>query len=153
MVLEKISSVVKGFASKVLAIDDTSLPREQIKFLKEFGASYKFALNTENIAEMFEVLRQKHLVDSIIVTERDGSIIATTEQNGLQAAITGTALFNYVNSELARTETVLIKCSGEWFMVFCFSEKIFVVKAAASLSNIELKALAKEINLFLSRQC
>jgi len=149
MAFQKIASVFRGFASRVLAIDDTELPRGQIKIIREMLCNHNLELNGNSLAEILVKLRQKHLVDSIIVTKRDGAVVATTEQNGLKAAITGTALFNYVSSELVTPETVLIKSDGDWFMVFLFSEKIFVVKASASLSTTELKALAKELDSFL----
>ncbi len=149
MAFQKLSSIVKGFASRVLAIDDTALPKSHLTAIREMLCSNGFEFNGKNLGEILVGLRQKHVVESIIVTKRDGSVIATTEENGLKEAITGTALFNYVSSELMTPETVLIKSNGEWFMVFPFSEKIFVVKASASLSTIELKAIAKELDSFL----
>ena len=149
MPLQKISKLVRGFASKVLAIDDTAQPEEHIKLIKELLGNHSFDCNGNSITDIILMLRRKHLVDSIIVTKRDGSVLASTEQNGLKAAITGTALFNYVSSELVKAETVLVKSDNDWFMVFPFNEKIFMVKASASLSVTELKCLAKELDSFL----
>ncbi len=151
MVFGKISSVFKGFASKVLAIDNTSAPTEQILALRQMFPKSKFDFSTEDFTELLSVMKRKHLVDSIIITKKDGTIVASSEKNGLKAAITGTALFNYVSSELSKTETVLIKSDGEWFMVFSFNNRVFVVKAQANLSTIELRALAKEIDTRLKK--
>lgn len=149
MPLKKISEAARAFATKVLAIDNTAQPKEHIRAIRELLCKNGVELNGDSLPEVLSKLKQKHLVDSVIVTKRDGSILATTEQNGIKQAITGTALFNYVSSELEKTESVLIKSNGDWFMVFPFGEKIFVVKAAASLSTVELKALAKELDNFL----
>lgn len=151
MLFSRLSSLFRGFASRVLAIDNTALPKDQIRVLREILSGHDFELRAQNIFELLIALKRKHLVDSIIVTKRDGSVIASTEHNGFKEAITGTALFNYVSSELSRTENILIKSGGEWFIVFPFNEKIFVVKASSSLSTIELKALAKELEVLLKK--
>lgn len=148
--LSGISRIVRGIASRVLAIDDTVFPKSQVSMLQEIFSRHNFDLDFDDFSELLLALKHKHLVDSIIVTKRDGTVVASSEQNGLKTAITGTALFNYVNSELAKTETILIKSNGDWFMVFPFREKVFVVKASASLSVTELRALAKELDCFLS---
>ena len=145
-----LGNFLKSFASKLLAVDNTSQSKEQVRLLKDVLSKYRFEVDAEDFSSLLSSLKKKHLVDSVIITKRDGTVIASSEQNGLKTAITGTALYNYVNSELAKTETILIKSGNDWFMVFPFNSRVFVVKAAASLSNIELKALAEELDLYLN---
>jgi hypothetical protein len=151
MVFSKLSGAFRGFASKVLAMDTTATPRDQMVILREMLSNYRFDLDSKDLLDTLESLKKKHLVDSIIVTQKDGSIVATSEKNGLKTAITGTALFNYVNSELTKTESILIKSDGAWFMVFPFKENVFVVKASAHLNTIELRALAVELDGLLKK--
>lgn len=141
----------KAMASVVLDIDDTSVPQEQVKMISDLFANYGFSFNSKNLRDLMKTLKRKHLVDLIIVAKTDGSIIASSEGNGLHEAITGTALFNYVSSELPKSKTLLVKQENSWFMVLHFNEKIFIIKAAASLSTIELHALAKEMELLMKK--
>jgi hypothetical protein len=53
---------------------------------------------------------------------------------------------------MPKSETVLIKNNNDWSMLFAFGGKIYVIKAPASLSTIELKAISKEIEKFLEKK-
>jgi hypothetical protein len=92
------------------------------------------------------VLKRKHLVDSFLVTNLDGSIVVSTEGDGHTEGIMGTAMLSYIKSEMPDSESVLIKRQGHWFMLFPLNKKVFIVKAGSELSNIELKALAFELD-------
>jgi hypothetical protein len=81
-----------------------------------------------------------------LVTNLDGSIVVSSEGNGHTEGIVGTAMLSYIKSELPDSESVLIKRNGHWFMMFPLNKKVFIVKAGSELSNIELKALAFELD-------
>ena len=66
-------------------------------------------------------------------------IASTANGNGLKEAITGTAMFNYIKSEIPKSETVLVK-SNEWYMLMPYKNKVFIVRAPASLSTVEFGA-------------
>lgn len=136
--------MLRGFAGKVLA-DDTSQPLSQIDFLRDFLSRHKYVF-TSDFEENLMVLKRKHLVDSFLVTNLDGSIVVSTEGDGHTEGIMGTAMLSYIKSEMPDSESVLIKRQGHWFMLFPLNKKVFIVKAGSELSNIELKALAFELD-------
>lgn len=130
----------------ILDIDDTVIPMEQFKIISDLFSRHNFNFSSKNFKEAMFLLKRKHVVDSVIVAKKDGTIVASSEGNGLHEAITGTALFNYVCSEFPESKNVLVKSGNSWFMVFPFGEKLFIVKATAHLSTIELRALAREFD-------
>ena len=125
--------------------DSTSKPISQIEFLKDFLSRHKYVF-TQDFEENLVVLKRKHLVDSFLVTNLDGSIIVSSDGNGHTDGIMGTAMLSYIKSELPDSESVLIKRNGSWFMLFPLNKKVFIVRAGSELTNIELKALAFELD-------
>jgi hypothetical protein len=147
----KARLALKDFSEKLLDIDNTRVPIDQMNALYDYLTKYKHSTETEDIKELMIFLRKKHLVDSICVAETNGSIIASSNGDSLNEAVTGAALYNYVNSEVPKSEAILIK-SGSWYMLFPYKKKVFIVKAGADLSPIELKAMAKEVENFLEKR-
>jgi hypothetical protein len=120
----------------------------QLTFLKDFLAKHKYVFSN-NFYENLEILKKKHLVESFIVTNFDGSIIAKSDDSLNEHAIIGTAMLSYIKSELPTTETVLLKKDDGWFMLFTLDKKVFIVNAGSELSNIELKALAFDLSILV----
>ena len=140
----------RNFAERVLGLDNTELPEKQLHAICEILSKHNFNTNTNDLKRFLKVLKKKHLVDLICVARRNGSVIASTSNgNGLKEAITGTAMFNYIKSEMPESETVLVK-SNEWYMLMPYKNKVFIVRAPASLSTVEFNALAKEVEEKLS---
>jgi hypothetical protein len=138
----------KKVSNRILGIDDTSMAFDQVSAIADMFAHLNFDIETDDLKELVKLLKKKHLVDSIVVTKKNGSVIASTNGQGMKEAITGTALFNYISSEIPRSQSVLIKCD-DWYMIFPFKERMYIVRAGANLSTIELRALAKEIEEFI----
>jgi len=136
--------VLRKFALHVLD-DGTRRPSSQLDFFKDFLSKHKYVF-TQDFEENLKVLKRKHLVDSFLVTNLDGSIVVSSEGNGHTEGIMGTAMLSYIKSELPDSESVLIKRNDCWFMLFPLNKKVFIVKAGAELSNIELRALAFELD-------
>jgi hypothetical protein len=143
-----VFKILKNFARGVLD-DDTSSPIVQIEFLKDFLSKHKYVYS-QNFEENLSILKKKHLVDSFLVTNLDGSIVVSSEGNGHTDGIMGTAMLSYIKSELPDSESVLIKRNDGWFMLFSLNKKVFIVKAGSELSNIELRALSIELESLLS---
>lgn len=143
-----VFKILKNFARGVLD-DDTSSPIIQIEFLKDFLSKHKYVYS-QNFEENLSILKKKHLVDSFLVTNLDGSIVVSSEGNGHTDGIMGTAMLSYIKSELPDSESVLIKRNDGWFMLFSLNKKVFIVKAGSELSNIELRALSIELESLLS---
>ena len=145
-IISKARVILRDFAHKVLDIDDTKLPEGKIRLLKDHMAKYKQQMKeAASLREMVNFLKRKHLVDSICVSEADGSTVISSNGNDLSEAVTATALFNYISSEVPSSEAVMIKANGEWFMLMQSEKKVYAVKAPASLTTIELKALARDV--------
>jgi hypothetical protein len=139
-----IKGFLRGFANKVFD-DQTSKPVSQIEFLKDFLSKHKYVFSND-FEENLNVLKRKHLVDSFLVTNLDGSVVVSSEGNGHTDGIMGTAMLSYIKSEMPDSESVLIKRNGHWFMLFPLNKKVFIVKAGSELTNLELKALAFELD-------
>ncbi len=139
-----IRGMLRFIAGKVLD-DGTKRPTSQIEFLKDFLSKHKYVYS-QDFEENLLILKRKHLVDSFLVTNMDGSIVVSSEGNGHSEGIIGTAMLSYIKSELPDSESVLIKREGHWFMLFPSNKKVFIVKAGSELSNIELRALSMELD-------
>ncbi|MFH1240598.1 MAG: hypothetical protein V1672_05280 [Candidatus Diapherotrites archaeon] len=144
-----IAGLFKGFAAKIIDVDDTARPEEQLELLADFLKKYDFELHSKETAQIVPILKKKHLVDSILVTNRDGSVVVSSEGNGMREAILGTSLFNYIKSELPKSEGVLIKNKDDWFMLMPHNNLVYIIKSSSDLSTIELKALARELEKYL----
>ncbi len=152
-IISKARVILRDFAHKVLDIDDTKLPEGQIRLLKDHMAKYKLQMKeSASLKEMVNFLKRKHLVDSICVSEADGSTVISSNGNDLSEAVTATALFNYISSEVPSSEAVMIKANGGWFMLIQSEKKIYAVKAPASLTTVELKALARAVEKALKNK-
>jgi len=143
--LESARLALKKIAYKILDVDDTVKPEAHLKLFEDYLHKFDFDTNTNDIMKLLEVLKKKHLVDEIIVTTLNGSSIASTNGNGVSEAVAGAALYNYIKSEIPKSDSILIKSDG-WYMLFPLNNKLYIVKASASLTNVELQALAKELN-------
>ena len=148
----KAKSVLLGFAQKVLDVEQENASYYPKNTFDEYLSRFDF--DTSKVGEVPELLRllqKKHLVDSICVASSNGSLVASSNGDDFTQALTGTALFNYVQSELPKSEALLVKSNG-WYMVFPFRKKIFIIRAFDSLSTLEMKAIANEIEGFLSKK-
>src|SRR3989338_8836444 len=151
--LNSARRLLKRLAERVLDIDDTAQPTAHIKFFEDYLGKYHFDTNTADVKEFLGTLKRKHLVDEIVVSSLNGSAICSTNGNAVSQAVTGAALFNYIKSEIPKSETILIPANGTnaWHMIFPLNKKLYIVKASSDLSTPELKALGREIDNFLMR--
>ncbi len=149
MVMRRVKSLVRGITRKVLDVEDNHVPREQMHLLNNFLARHKFELNTASVQDLVQSMKKKHLVDSICICSPNGSIVISTDGNDFSEAIIGSAMFNYIKTELPESDTILVKDKDNWFMIFPYNGKIYIIRAASDMTRIELLALAKEIESFL----
>src|SRR3989344_5830604 len=146
-----IGNALRGFAQTVLDMDDTRVPQEHLVALQDLLARQAFNQAPSDLKELVEGLRRKHIVDSISISQTNGSLLASSTGNGASEVITASALFNYVQSEIPKSEVVLIKASPSWNMLFKYNSKIFIIKAPMHLTTIELRAISNEVEEFLIR--
>jgi len=140
--------MAKKIASKVLDDDAQIQTSSQIEFLRDFLSKHSYVF-CEDFGENLGILKKKHLVDDFVVSNFDGSVVASSNGNGHSEGIMGTAMFSYIKSEIPDSEAILIKRADGWFMLFNLNKKIFIVKAGSELSGIELRALAMELSILL----
>jgi hypothetical protein len=146
-----LSGIIKSFARKVLDVDDTHLPREQYAFFTDCTKRLKHDPNAKDIKALLYWLLEKHFIESITVATKNGSLLVSSNGNGAKEAMQGTALFNYINKEVTKSEVVFLK-SGSWQMMIPFRDKVYIIKAAADLSQTELQHIAKEVEDFLQER-
>ncbi|MBM3282574.1 MAG: hypothetical protein FJY86_04535 [Candidatus Diapherotrites archaeon] len=149
MVFRNVKRIMRSVTKRVLDVEDNRTPQEQMKLLNNFLSRHKFELNTSSIQDLVQSMKKKHLVDSICICSPNGSIVISTDENDFSEAIIGSAMFNYIRTELPESETILVKDKENWFMIFPYNGKIYIIRAASDLTRIELQILAKEIESFL----
>ncbi len=149
MVIRGVKQFVRSMTKRVLDVDDNHTPQEQMKLLNTFLSRHKLELNTTSIQELVQSMKKKHLVDSICICSPNGSIVISTDENDFSEAIIGSAMFNYIKTELPESETILVKDKENWFMIFPYNGKIYIIRAGSDLTRVELQVLAKEIESFL----
>ena len=146
-----LKKTFRGLALKILDLDDTAAPRNQIDLIKDctrkrerFDTAHAADLN-----DLVATLQKKHAVNSIVISNGNGSIVASNNANAHELAVARTALFNYINNEIPQSETVLIKTS-EWHIMISYNGKVYIINAESDLTQSELKAIAREVEGFLS---
>jgi len=148
--LKSAKNLLRSFAAKVLDLDDTVKPMAHLRLFEDYLDKHNFDTDTSDLNEFLEVLKKKHLVDEILVsTTNGGTIVSSTNGDSVSKSVTGAALFNYVESEHPKSETILIKSNGVWNMIFSYGEKLYIIKASSDLSIVELRSLAKDMEKFL----
>ena len=147
--------IAKGFfkkvAYKVLDLDDTVKPIEHLELFEDYLDKFHFDTETNNINEFLDVLKKKHLVDDIVISTMDGSSIASTNGDSVSRAVTGAALYSYIQAELPKSDSILVKSNNHWNIFFSHNSKLYILKASSDLSIIEMRALAKEIDSFIAK--
>ena len=145
-----IKKVLKKFVAKVMDVDDTEAPLSQMHVLRDFLSRHRYEFS-DDFEENLMTLKRKHMVESFVVTNNDGSVIVSSEGSGHMEGIVGTAMFSYIQSELPGSEAVLVKKDDGWFMLVALDKRIYIIKAGSELSNIELKALANELHSMIPK--
>ena len=146
-----LKSKVKGLALKILDLDDTALPQEQIELIKDCTRRLERfdTVHADDLNELVGILKKKHAVNSIIISNGNGAMVASNNANSEELAVARTALFNYINHEIPQSDIVLIKTS-EWHIMMSYQGKVYIINAESDLTQSELQAIAKEVEGFLS---
>lgn len=144
-----IGNTLRGFAQTVLDSENSPESNEQLVALQDLLSRQQWNRTPADLRQLVLALKDKHLVDSISISQPNGSLLASSTGNGATEVITASALFNYVQAEIPKSEVVLIKAPQAWNMLFNYNDKIFVIKAPSHLTTIELKAISREVEDFL----
>ncbi|MDD5148571.1 MAG: hypothetical protein PHH08_03865 [Candidatus ainarchaeum sp.] len=145
------SKTIGRLAAIVLDLDYTQQPKEQIAALNDFLTKNKFEIETGDLEEFLALLKKKHFVDSITISKA-GELVASSEGDGIGDSFASAALIEFIGKQIEDPQTVLMKMTDCWFMIFPFNQNIYIIKAGTSLSTIELRALARELDSFLKKE-
>ncbi|MBU0662618.1 MAG: hypothetical protein ABH854_00325 [Candidatus Diapherotrites archaeon] len=148
--MRTVRRALQRIANSILAVDETTVPKEQLDFLYSYTSRFNFEKEVQELNELVRALKKRHMVDSICVSYGNGTCLISTNGNNLSESVTGTALFNYIASELPKSEAVTIKGQDDWYMLLPFRDKIYIIRAGAGLESLEMKAIAKDVEKFLS---
>ena len=141
--LKIINKLFSKVSSKILNLDDID-SRKELNCLLEYKA---INLNSKDLNDFLQKLRKKHLVNQIIVTDLDGVVIGSTD-NDLKEGFKSAAMYNYINSEIKDLSIILIESNG-WQIIFKNNKKVYFLKANDSLTRIEVQALVDDLENYL----
>ena len=141
--LKIINKLFYKVSSKLLNLDDLD-SRKELNCLLEYKA---INLNSKDLNDFLQKLREKHLVNQIIVTDLDGVVIGSTD-NDLKEGFKSAAMYNYINSEIKDLSIILIESNG-WQIIFKNNKKVYFLKANDSLTRIEVQALVDDLENYL----
>ena len=147
-----LNHIFTKFASKILAVDSTELPEQQFAMIQDVLAKPMLQIHGKEAKELLTCLKRKHLVNSITVRKLDKGIVFSSSGNGQQESTDAVELLGFVKKNFNETDFVTLRSKKDWIMLMPFGENLYVVKANSSLSTIELRALAKEIETILKRK-
>ena len=148
MIFKKL---LEKFAAIVLDLDETAVPAEQVSYLKDHASHLDFDIVPDDTKEFLELMKKKHAVDYICISKTNGNVIASSNGSSSNFSITATAMFNYIQSELPKSQVIFIK-EKTWFIIMEHQKKVYIVKAASNLSPIEMKILADDFEKFMENR-
>ncbi|MFH1752068.1 MAG: hypothetical protein ABH821_03980 [archaeon] len=145
----KFSGLFRGMAERILDLDNSIYPEEQFTTMRDMMRRQDIEFSASDLRELVLNLKKKHVIDSLSISEANGSLMVSSNNNGVREAVTGASLISYVKSEVPKSQAVYIK-TDSWIMLIPYKSKVFIVKAAADLTTIELKAIIKDVEDFLT---
>lgn len=141
--LKQISKIFSKFSQKVLDIED-NFYNPSLESLMEYKA---INLSSKDLDDFLHKLRDKHLVNDIIVTDLKGIVIGSTNKD-LKEGFKSAAMYNYINSEMDNLSIILIESKG-WQIIFKNNNKVYFIKANDSLSKLEVQALVNDLENYI----
>lgn len=147
-----VSRLFTQMAAKIIAVDDTVVPAEQLQAVREMLKSRQFSLEGKDARKLLQGVKGKHLVNSITVVKANSSLVFSSEGNGIREAENAADFFQYAGNRISKTEAIAVKRSRDWVMMLSSQGKIFVVKANSSISTIEMRAIAKDIEKAMGKE-
>jgi hypothetical protein len=143
MFKKTMNSILSTISKKMLNIKEDSFARE----LSTLMTYKEIDLSSKEIDDFLHKLKDKHVINDVIVTDLDGIVIGSTNKN-LKEGFKSAAMYNYINTEIENLSIVLMEANG-WQIIFKYKEQVYFLKANDSLSKIEVSAIVSEIEHFL----
>jgi hypothetical protein len=141
---KNFTKIITKISNKLLNIEDQDFDSGLSNML-----SYKpLNMYSKDINDFLKKLREKHLVNDIIITDLDGIVIASTNKD-LKEGFKSAAMYNYINSEIKELSIILIEANG-WQIIFKKDKKVYFLKANDRLTKIEVLVIIKDIENYLN---
>ena len=143
MIRKTVTRFLTKVSQKILNFEDETYATE----LSSMMAYKQIDMASKDIDEFLNKLKDKHIINDIIVTDLNGIVIGSTSKD-LKEGFKSAAMYNYINTEIQDLSIVLIEANG-WQIIFRNQQKVYFLKANDSLSKIEVLAVVSEIEQFL----
>lgn len=140
------------FAAKVLDFDHTALPEQQFAMIQDVLANESIQVKGTEAKELLSCLKRKHLVNSITVRRLKNDVVFSSSGNGQAESKSALNLMSFASKNFATADIVTVRTEKDWVMLMPFEGSIYVVKANSCLSTVELRAIAREIELELKKR-
>jgi len=143
---------ISRFAAKILAFDNTELPEQQFALIQDMLAGQSNEIRGKNAVELLSSLKKKHLVNSITIRRLNNGLVFSSSGNGFDEGEKASDVLNFANRIFDGTDFFSMRTKKEWIMLFPWENSLFIIKANSSVSPVELRAIAKEIEKTLKRK-
>ena len=150
--MTNFGNIFTRFAAKVLAFDQTSIPEQQFAMIQDLLANENIPIKGKEAKELLSCLKRKHLVNSITVRRLKDGMVFSSSGNGQAESKNASDIVNFVNRNFSLTDIVTMRTEKEWVMLMPFRESLYIIKANRSISVVEIKAIAREIESTLKRR-
>ncbi|MCX6799272.1 MAG: hypothetical protein NTW59_04225 [Candidatus Diapherotrites archaeon] len=144
--------ILARLAAKVLDFDDTVVPRQQLIVLNDVLAKRHPPIVGKEAREILQCIKKKHLVNSVTVGKSENGVVFSSEGDGHAEVRSAVALVKHINSNIGKADVVALRGEREWLSLLSLDSSLYIVRANSSLSTIELRALAKEVEGALKKQ-
>ncbi len=150
--MSRLSYFFTKFAAKVLDFDHTALPEQQFAMIQDVLANETIQIKGSGAKELLSCLKRKHLVNSITVRRLKSGAVFSSSGNGQFESNNASSLMSFASKNFATADIVTMRTEKDWVMLMPFEGSIYVVKANSCLSTVELRAIAREIELELKKR-
>ena len=92
----------------------------------------------------FNKLVDEFTVSSLIVAKSDGSVVASSDDNGFSQAVKGSSLFEYISAELPDAKYLLIKNDEKVYAIYPHNDLLYIIQTTGTINPLELRALVQQ---------
>jgi len=144
--------IFSRIAAKILDVDRTSLPEQQFAMIQDMLANQRVQIKGKEAKDLLTCLKRKHYVNSITLLRNKDGVVFSSSGNGNAESRSGADLLSFANRNFAKTDVVTMRTEKEWVMLMPSDHGLYVIKANSSLSPIELRAVAKDVETILKKR-
>ena len=136
-------------ARSILGIDDTELPENQVRYLKDISKTEIITkVNEENLCFFIDSIKDKHGIEEISLF-RKGIAIFSSEENHLENINSLYKLFE--DSKNMMQKKILMLKDQLWITISEKESFVFIIKKHVKMSEIEINAVSGDILKNLDR--